>query len=40
LYPTIGFQLRIPQDISGIINSFNSLNINSTTDENVVSNIS
>ena len=40
LYPTIGFQLRIPQDISGIINSFNSLNINSTTYENVVSNIS
>ncbi len=26
LYPTIGFQLRIPQDISDIINSYNSLN--------------
>ena len=30
LYPTIGYQLRIPQDISDIINSYNTLNTSSS----------
>jgi len=30
LYPTIGYQLRIPQDISDIINSYNALNTSSS----------
>jgi len=40
LYPTIGFQLRIPQNISDIINSFDNLNVDSINDENIIPNIS
>lgn len=34
LYPTLGFQLRIPQDLTSIMNAFNELNTDLTTSTN------